>query len=113
MAATTATGTLLMTSGIGRKAAVHLLREHPEQHLLLLVRGGRAERIAAELADETGSDRVSAVPCDLASVADIRTAAGEVVRLLDAEEIPQLHVVVGNAGVQAVSAAKTTVDGFE
>ena len=67
---------------------VRLLREHPDQHLLLLVRGGRADRIAAELAAEAGSDHVSAVPCDLASLTDIRGAAKEVIRRLDAEEIP-------------------------
>jgi len=116
MAMPTATSTLLITggsSGIGRKAAVCLLREHPDQHLLLLVRGGRADRIAAELAAEAGSDHVSAVPCDLASLTDIRGAAKEVIRRLDAEEIPPLHVILGNAGVQTVSATTTTVDGFE
>jgi NAD(P)-dependent dehydrogenase (short-subunit alcohol dehydrogenase family) len=116
MAMTTATSTLLMTggsSGIGRKAAVCLLREYPDHHLLLLVRGGRAERIAAELAAEAGSDHVSAVQCDLASLTAIRGAAEEVLRLLDAEEIPPLHVILGNAGVQTASATKTTVDGFE
>jgi NAD(P)-dependent dehydrogenase (short-subunit alcohol dehydrogenase family) len=111
-----ATSTLLMTggsSGIGGAGALRLLREHPGQHLLLLMGGGRADRGAAEFAAEAGSDQVSAVPCDLASLSDIRTAAEDVIGLLVAGAIPPLHVYLGNAGAQTASATMTTVDGFE
>jgi NAD(P)-dependent dehydrogenase (short-subunit alcohol dehydrogenase family) len=40
------------SSGIGRHAAAELLRQHPNMHLLILVRGGRGPRLATELAEE-------------------------------------------------------------
>jgi NAD(P)-dependent dehydrogenase (short-subunit alcohol dehydrogenase family) len=108
--------TLVMTggsSGIGRYAAGYLLRDYPAHHLLLLVRGGRGQQIAAELAVETGNPNVSAVPCDLASLSDIRAAAAEIGRLLDSGDLPPLSGFVGNAGVQQSSVTRTTADGFE
>jgi NAD(P)-dependent dehydrogenase (short-subunit alcohol dehydrogenase family) len=108
--------TLVMSgasSGIGRYAARYLLRDYPVHHLLLLVRGGRGEQIAAELAAETRNPNVSVVPCDLASLSDIRAAAAEIGRLLDSGALPPLHGFLGNAGVQQSSLTRTTADGFE
>ena len=112
----TAQQTIVMTggsSGLGRHAAQYLLRDYPAQHMLLLVRGGQGERVAAELTAETGNPNVSAVPCDLASLSDVRTAAAEIGRLLERGELPPLHGFLGNAGVQAPSTTRTTADGFE
>jgi NAD(P)-dependent dehydrogenase (short-subunit alcohol dehydrogenase family) len=108
--------TLVMTggsSGIGRHAAGYLLRDYPAHHLLLLVRGGRGQQIAAELTAQTGNPNVSAVPCDLASLSDIRTTAAEIGRQLDGGDLPPLQGFVGNAGVQQSSLTRTTADGFE
>jgi NAD(P)-dependent dehydrogenase (short-subunit alcohol dehydrogenase family) len=108
--------TLVMTgasSGIGRYAARYLLRDYPAHHLLLLVRSGRGEQIAAELAAETRNPNVSAVPCDLASLSDIRAAAAEIGSLLDSGALPPLRGFLGNAGVQQSSLTRTTADGFE
>jgi NAD(P)-dependent dehydrogenase (short-subunit alcohol dehydrogenase family) len=108
--------TLVMTggsSGFGRNAAVHLLRGHPDQHLLLTVRGGHGPRLAAELTAETGNPNVSTVPCDLSSLSEIRTAAAEITRRLGTGDLPALRGFLGNAGVQMPSTSSTTADGFE
>jgi NAD(P)-dependent dehydrogenase (short-subunit alcohol dehydrogenase family) len=101
------------SSGLGRKSAAHLLRDHPAQHLLLTVRGGHGHHLAAELTAETGNPNVSTVPCDLSSLSEIRTAAAEITRRLDIGDLPPLHGFLGNAGVQMPSTTRTTADGFE
>ncbi|MEU6641964.1 SDR family NAD(P)-dependent oxidoreductase [Saccharomonospora sp. NPDC046836] len=109
-------GTLLMTGasrGLGRAAAERLLRTQPDQHLLLLVRGTNGHRLAAELAERTGNRKVSAVPCDLASLADVRAAVTEIERQLDAGELPALDGFLGNAGLQLTSTTRSTAEGFE
>ncbi|PSL57714.1 NAD(P)-dependent dehydrogenase (short-subunit alcohol dehydrogenase family) [Saccharothrix carnea] len=98
-------GTTSMTGasrGLGREAAEHLLRHHPDQHLLVF---NRRPGLAAELAASTGNDNVSEVLCDLASFADIRRAAAEVDRPLDG--------FLGNAGLQMATTDKHTADGVE
>ncbi|QFZ21643.1 SDR family NAD(P)-dependent oxidoreductase [Saccharothrix syringae] len=97
--------TILMTGasrGLGRHAAEHLLRHHPDRHLLVL---NRAPGLAAELAARTGNRNVSEITCDLASFADIRRAAAEVDRPLTG--------FVGNAGLQVQSTRARTADGVE
>lgn len=98
-------GTTLMTGasrGIGREAAEHLLRHHPDRHLLVF---NRTPGLAADLAARTGNRNVSEVVCDLASFADIRRAAAEVDGPLDG--------FLGNAGLQMTSTRKVTADGHE
>ncbi len=111
------TTTVLMTGasrGLGRAAAERLLRDRPDQLLLVLVRGEEAgRRLARELAARTGNANVQVVACDLGSLAEVRTAAEAVRELLDAREIPPLTGFLANAGVQMASVTKTTADGFE
>jgi NAD(P)-dependent dehydrogenase (short-subunit alcohol dehydrogenase family) len=98
-------GTTLMTGasrGLGRHAAEHLLRHHPDRHLLVF---NRKPGLAAELAERTGNRNVSEVVCDLASFADIRRAVSEVDGPLDG--------FLGNAGLQMVTTRKLTADGHE
>jgi NAD(P)-dependent dehydrogenase (short-subunit alcohol dehydrogenase family) len=108
--------TLVMTggsSGFGRHAAAHLLRDHPDQHVLLTVRGRYGPHLAAELIAQTGNPNVSTVPCDLSSLSDIRKAAAEITRRLGIGDLPPLRGFLGNAGVQMPSTTRTTADGFE
>jgi NAD(P)-dependent dehydrogenase (short-subunit alcohol dehydrogenase family) len=108
--------TLVMTggsSGLGRTAAAHLLREHPEQHLLIVVRGRRPDQIAEELTAETGNRNVSTVSCDLASFDQVRVAAFEIGRRVEIGRIPPLGGFLGNAAVQMPSRTRVTTDGFE
>ncbi|MEU4448408.1 SDR family NAD(P)-dependent oxidoreductase [Actinosynnema sp. NPDC050801] len=98
-------GTTLMTGasrGLGREAAEHLLRHHPDRRLLVF---NRRPGLAAELAGRTGNRNVSEVVCDLASFADIRRAAAEVDEPLDG--------FLGNAGLQMATTRKVTADGVE
>ncbi|MFC5053334.1 SDR family NAD(P)-dependent oxidoreductase [Saccharothrix xinjiangensis] len=88
--------------GLGRHAAEHLLRHHPDRHLLVL---NRRPGLAAELAAGTGNRNVSEITCDLASFADVRRAAAEVDRPLSG--------FLGNAGLQMQSTRETTADGVE
>ncbi|AXB48305.1 short-chain dehydrogenase [Amycolatopsis albispora] len=97
--------------GLGRAAAEHLLTTQPDRHLLLLARDG--DRLVRELRETTGSANLSAITCDLASFADIRAAAEEIGRRLDAGEIPPLRDFLGNAGLQMATTTSTTADGFE
>ncbi|MGP3949998.1 SDR family NAD(P)-dependent oxidoreductase [Streptomyces sp. 7N604] len=109
-------GTLLMTGGsrgIGRVAAERLLQNRPEQHLLLTVRDREGGRLERELAEVTGNPHVSTIACDLASLDDIRSAAAEIGRRLDAGTLPPLRGCLGNAGLQLVSRTQATADGFE
>ncbi|MFC6090963.1 SDR family NAD(P)-dependent oxidoreductase [Saccharothrix lopnurensis] len=97
--------TILMTGasrGLGRHAAEHLLRHHPDRHLLVL---NRRPGLAAELTASTGNRNVSEITGDLASFADIRRAAARVDRPLDG--------FLGNAGLQVRSTLKATADGIE
>ncbi|MGW4520882.1 SDR family NAD(P)-dependent oxidoreductase [Amycolatopsis sp. NPDC004378] len=109
--------TLLMTGasrGLGRAAAERLLRDRPDQLLLVFVRGEEAgRRLTRELAASTGNPNVGAVSCDLGSLAEVRKAAEDVRKLLDRGEIPPLAGLLANAGVQMASATKATADGFE
>jgi NAD(P)-dependent dehydrogenase (short-subunit alcohol dehydrogenase family) len=98
-------GTTLMTGasrGLGRVAAEHLLRHHPDRHLLVF---NRTPGLAAELTASTGNRNVSEVVCDLSSFDAIRRAAAEVEGPLDG--------FLGNAGLQMATTRKLTADGFE
>lgn len=111
------TKTLLMTGasrGLGRAAAERLLRDRPDQLLLVVVRGKEAgHRLARDLAARTGNANVRAVSCDLGSLPEVRAAADAVRKMLDEREVPPLTGFLANAGVQMASAAKATADGFE
>ncbi|SDG19013.1 NAD(P)-dependent dehydrogenase, short-chain alcohol dehydrogenase family [Sinosporangium album] len=99
--------------GIGRIAAEKILNSRPELHLVLMVRGAGGHELVAELARATGNANVSAIPCDLASLASIRAAAGEVVESLQSGALPPLRGFVGNAGLQMVSRTHVSADGIE
>ncbi|MGD3112415.1 SDR family NAD(P)-dependent oxidoreductase [Streptomyces sp. YGL11-2] len=108
--------TLLMTGasrGLGRTAAEHLLRANPDLHLLVTSRGTSGNRLAAELAEATGSPHVSAVCCNLAARECIRAAADEIAGRLAAGDLPPLCGFVGNAGLQLTTRTRTDADGVE
>ena len=113
---TNATGTLIMTGasrGLGREAARRLLHDRADLHLLILARGGHGTALADELAAATSNPNVSIVPCDLASLDDVRMAAATIRAMLDTETLPPLRGFLGNAAVQLASRSTSTVDGFE
>lgn len=111
-----AASTIVMTGasrGIGRAAAERILRECPGTHLVVAVRGPGGERVAKELRAVSGHPHVSAVSCDLASLASVRRAIGEVTARVSAGELPPLAGFVGNGGVQMTDRTHAGADGFE
>ena len=79
--------------GIGRATAAALARLGAT--VVMLARDARLAAAAREAAArESGNERVSVVPADLASFSSIRAAAGEVAARFEA-----VHVLVNNAGV--------------
>ncbi len=93
-------------SGIGREATRQLLTLGHE--LVLVCRNrDKAEEARADVTRTSGNDHAHVVLCDLASHADIRRAAAE---LLD--RFPRIHVLVNNAGLINTERAET-VDGHE
>ncbi|WP_216093393.1 SDR family NAD(P)-dependent oxidoreductase [Cellulosimicrobium cellulans] len=107
--------TVVMTGasrGIGNHAAVRMLRDAPDLHLVVTTRGSGAA-LVAQLSRDGGSRNVSWVGCELSSLASIHDAATEVGRRLDRGALPPLTGFVGNAGVQVTSANRATVDGIE
>jgi NAD(P)-dependent dehydrogenase (short-subunit alcohol dehydrogenase family) len=93
------------TDGLGKGLAGELAH----RGATVLVHGRSQERIdatIAELADETGSERLAGYRADLSSLAEVRQLANDVARR------GRLHSLVNNAGV-AVRERTESVDGYE
>jgi NAD(P)-dependent dehydrogenase (short-subunit alcohol dehydrogenase family) len=95
------------SSGLGLECARALLRSDPSWHLVLPVRdAGRGTDAVAQLGEP---QRCTVMPMDLASLTSVR---GFVANVRDAD-LPPLHAIVCNAGVQVVSGTEWTEDGVE
>ena len=120
----TALRTVVITggnSGLGYACAHALLaaRAHqPPWHVVLACRDpGRARDAVERLRqDATGRDsvgHVEAMSLDLASLDSVRGFTVELARRVAARELPPLHALVCNAGVQNAGKQTFTADGFE
>ncbi|TDU90401.1 short-subunit dehydrogenase [Kribbella voronezhensis] len=80
---------------------------------LLLV--GRAGRDLTAVGEETRAlgARVHEIGCDLASLADVRTAAATVRELLAASAARPLRALVANAGTMSPDTRRASMDGYE
>jgi NAD(P)-dependent dehydrogenase (short-subunit alcohol dehydrogenase family) len=94
------------TSGIGRVTAHELARRGATLALVCRDRG-RGEETRADIQGATGRTDVTLFLADLASQADIRRVAAELLA-----RFPRIHVLVNNAGVVNLRHTKT-VDGIE
>ncbi|MEU6241730.1 SDR family NAD(P)-dependent oxidoreductase [Streptomyces sp. NPDC047024] len=101
-----------VTRGFGRETVELLIRERPQDHYVVLARRD-GERLAAELVAATGASGVTGVDCDLASLAEIRRAATEILRELDTGQLPPLGGYLGNAGLTVTTTDLRTTDGYE
>jgi NAD(P)-dependent dehydrogenase (short-subunit alcohol dehydrogenase family) len=95
------------STGLGLECARELLRADASWHIVLAVRDPARGATAVELLDEP--DRCTVIEVDLASLRSVLAFVGH----LRAAELPPVHAVVCNAGVQVISGTSRTVDGFE
>ena len=110
-------GTVLITGptgGLGRSAtmamASRLEGERPD--LLLIGRPGNALAQVAAQAREAGAT-AREIGCDLASLADVHTAAETVKELLKNGVIRPLRGLIANAGLSVVDTRNASADGYE
>ena len=90
----------------------------PPWHVVLAcrdpARAGAAVECLRREAEAAGSPgRVETMRLDLASLSAVREFAGQLVRRMDAGDLPPLHALVCNAGVQSAGKQTFTADGFE
>jgi len=112
-----ASGTVLITGptgGLGKATPLAIAaRLAPERPDLLLV--GRAGQALTEVADEaraTGAT-LHEIGCDLARLAEVRTAGQQVRDMLDAGAVRPLRALVANDGIWAVDPHTASADGYE
>lgn len=99
------------TRGLGRALVPQLAAGRPDATLVLVGRPAAALEAAAEAG--AGAHRVVTVPCDLASLAEVRAAAATVRDAVSTGDLPPVAALVSNAGVQTADRRQTTADGFE
>jgi NAD(P)-dependent dehydrogenase (short-subunit alcohol dehydrogenase family) len=95
------------SSGLGLECARALLRSDPSWHVVLAVRD--VVRGADAVTQLGEPQRCTVMPMDLASLASVGAFVGNV----RAADLPPLHAIVCNAGVQVVSGTEWTEDGVE
>lgn len=94
-------------TGLGFECARTILNRDPSWHVVLAVRDPLR---GAHAVDRLGAaDRCTVLPCDLAS---LRSVGGFVDALTEAD-LPPLHAIVCNAGLQVVDTSQVTADGIE
>ncbi|MEU8895865.1 SDR family NAD(P)-dependent oxidoreductase [Nocardia sp. NPDC048505] len=100
--------TVLITGGtgsLGYRAAEAVLAGDPDLHVLLT--GRNADRIRT--ATTALGNRATGLRLDLSSLDDVRRFARE----LPMHDLPPLHAIVCNAGIQIVTGTTLTTDGIE
>jgi NAD(P)-dependent dehydrogenase (short-subunit alcohol dehydrogenase family) len=92
-------------SGIGKETALALAQM--KANVVMVCRNKeKGEAARREIEKKAGNASIDLLLCDLSSLADVRSLAGEV-----RNRHPQLHVLVNNAGLFSFSGK--TGDGFE
>ncbi len=98
------------TSGLGYASAGTIAASHPNWHMIIASRNQiQGTQVVNTLKNKTGNEQIEWMPLDLASLDSVRAFAREVA----VRDLPPLHAVVCNAGVQIISGTTYTQDGFE
>jgi NAD(P)-dependent dehydrogenase (short-subunit alcohol dehydrogenase family) len=94
-------------SGLGLECARALLQRPEGWHIVLAIRDpGRGRTAVADLGEPA---RCTVAQLDLASLASIRRFIAEYTR----RDLPPTRALICNAGIQVISAPRTTEDGIE
>jgi len=98
------------SAGLGFECTRALLAADPSWHIVCAVRDiAKGEAAVAELG---AAQRCTVVECDLASLSSVRTFVDTVTGAIGAGELPPLHAIVCNAGLQTTT-PQWTPDGVE
>lgn len=98
-------------TGLGLAASRQLLATAPDAHLVWATRSRQvAEQAAARLG---AADRISILPLDLNTLANVRYFADDLLGRLHAGALPPLRALVCNAGIQFAEGQHWTTDGIE
>jgi NAD(P)-dependent dehydrogenase (short-subunit alcohol dehydrogenase family) len=95
-----------VTGGLGLSTAIELAR-HGADLVVTARNSAKAEEAVARIEKDAPGAKVDVVSLDLASLADAKRAAGEVIKAYD-----RVDILINNAGVMATPKSET-VDGFE
>jgi light-dependent protochlorophyllide reductase len=95
------------SAGLGLECARALLNTDPSWHVVLAVRS--PARGAEAVAQLGVPERCTVLEMDLASLQSVHAFVGR----LRAAQLPPLHAIVCNAGVQLVSGTERTAEGVE
>lgn len=95
------------SAGLGLECARALLNADPSWHVVLAVRS--PARGAEAVAQLGAPERCTVLEVDLASLQSVHTFADT----FRGADLPPLHAIVCNAGVQVVSGTELTADGVE
>lgn len=114
---TSTTGTVLITGptgGLGRSAVLAMANRSPQHRPDLLLVGRPGPRLDAITAEARAAGATAhAIGADLASLAHVRAAGQEAVRLLAGGAVRPLRAVIGNAGVSVADTRTASADGYE
>ncbi|GLY03828.1 short-chain dehydrogenase [Actinoplanes sp. NBRC 101535] len=110
-------GTVLITGptrNLGRHTVLAMARRPRADRPTLLLVGRAGPDLAAVAAQARAlGATVHEIGCDLASLTDVRAAAGVVRSLVDSGRVPPMKALIANAGVIAAESGQATGDGFE
>lgn len=98
-------------TGLGLAASRHLLATTPDAHLVWATRSRQvAEQAAADL---RAPGRITILPLDLNTLANVRHFADDLLDRLQAGTLPPLRALVCNAGIQFAEGQHWTTEGVE
>ncbi|MFB5664094.1 SDR family NAD(P)-dependent oxidoreductase [Alteribacillus sp. HJP-4] len=97
-------------TGLGYECAKVIAKANTDWHIILASRNKERVNIAAkELIQTTGNQHISGMVVDLASFSSIH----HFVHQFNEADLPPLHSIICNAGVQFAQGTQATVDGIE
>ncbi len=97
-------------SGLGFECAKTIANANKDWHLVIACRNlVKGEEAKTKLIATTGHKAITVLPLDLASLQSVR----EFVKVFDTTDLPPLHGLINNAGMQVMTGLEYTKDGYE